>query len=209
MTRENGVYDDPHPPTLLSKDGGPFEGEALVEFISAGAPIHFFIGKHAAKGDARIVAWFCLVDFGGLELPRYYPVICQCDKPALNTECKRWKPKGRSSSLYGDAAVALGRLPKNGEKLVPSKLFPGKLFREEVVVVETDRNGKPLPGPRWHSRLGSLVSLVAGGGTSPPSSSSSSTSSNSNPSSHPIPDAFPVPKTTPIPTTKDGNEDPY
>jgi hypothetical protein len=196
MTQELGVYDDPHAPVLLPGAGNPFEGDALVEFVSAGPPIHFFDERKLASRSSRIVAWFRIVEFGGEQLPRYYPVICQCEKPLLNTECKRWKPKGGRSNLYGDAAVALGRLPKKGDKLVPSKLFRGKLFRAAISVVRSNRKGEPLPHPQWHSRLGNLKELEAGGGTS--ACLDPDTHSNSFP--------LPITKTSPFPTTKDGND---
>src|SRR4030095_14523970 len=197
MTREVGVYDDPHAPTLLSKDGIPFEGETLVEFVSAGAPIHFFDERKAAQRSSRIVALFRAVEFDGVELPRYYPVRCLCEKPYPNTECKPWKPKGGRSSLFGDAAIALGRLRKNGESLIPLRLFRKKLFKAEVSVVISDRSGKPLPSPRWYSRLGSLTKLEAGGlSTSPYAFSHPDSCSDS--------DAFPVTKTIAVTTTKDG-----
>jgi hypothetical protein len=203
MTREVGVYDDPQAPTLLSKDGIPFEGETLVEFVSAGAPIHFFDERKAAQRSSRIVAWFRAIEFDRQQLPRYYPVICTCDKPHMNTECKQWRPKkGARSNLGGDAAIALGRLPKNGESLKPSSLFRNKLFKADVAVVRSDRSGKPLPPPRWHSKLGSLTKLEAGG-----------LSTSSHPVSHPDScsdsDAFPLTKTIPVTTTKDGIEDVY
>ena len=206
MSREVGVYDDPHAPRLLpGEDGTPFEDETVVEFASASNPIHFFHERKAAQPSSRIVAYFRAVGFNGAELPRYYPVFCDCDRPVLNSECTRWRPKGGRSNLFGDAAVALGRLPKKGDKLVPAMLFRGKLFKAEIQVVNTDRSGKPLPPSRWHSRLGSLTRLEAGGGPS----TSSNPSPQTNSSSYSDSKAFPVTKTSPISTTKDGIEDEY
>ncbi len=202
MSREVGVYDDPHAPRLLSSDDGtPFEGETIVEFISAGNPIHFFDERKVAQPSSRIVAYFCAVGFKRAELPRYYPVICACGRPIPNTECTRWKPKGGRSHLFRDAAVALGRLPKKGEKLVPSKLFQRKLFLAHVEIVKSDRKSRSLPEQCWHSRLGTLTRLEAGGEASPDTLSDSS--------SCPLSKAFPFTKTSPIPTTKDGIEDEY
>src|SRR5262249_27481711 len=152
-------------------DGQPFDGETVVEFVSAGKPIHFFNERNAVRRSSRIVAWFRIIEFDGALLPRYYPVICQCDRPAVNTECKLWRPKGGRSNLHIDAAVALGRLPKRGDKLVPARLFTGKLFRAEVATVELDRDKKFLPSSSRYSRLGRLTWLVAGGKALPDSNS--------------------------------------
>jgi hypothetical protein len=193
MTRELGVYDDPHAPVLLSSGDRPLEGETLVELVSAGPPIHFFDERKLATRSSRIVARFRAVEFYGEQLPRYYPVICECERPVLNTECKSWKPKGGRSSLHRDASVALGRLPRKGDRLLPSKLFRNKLFRAEIFVVRQNRKGESLPRSQWHSRLGRLIALEAGGA-----------SRFSNPDSHSNSPPFPVTKTSPFPTTKDG-----
>jgi hypothetical protein len=192
MTHELGVYDDPYAPTLLSKAGEPFEGETLVEFDSYGAPIHFFDERKAAQRTSRIVAWFRAVEFDGELLPRYYPVFCDCANPALNSECNYWRPKGGRSNLYSDAAIALGRLPRKGDKLRPSKLFRDKLFKAQISVVKSDRGGKPIPRPLWHSRLGRLLELEAGGPAS--SLPDPSTSTDTSPSSATKTSAFPTTK---------------
>lgn len=196
MTREVGVYDDPHAPTLLTRDGVPFEGETRVEFVSAGAPIHFFVERKAARQSSRIVARWRAIEFEGQELPGYYPVFCECERPAINSECTPWKPKGGRSNLHGDAAVALGRLPRNGDKLIPSRLFRGKVFKAAVRVVKTDRNGKPRPPECWHSCLGRLTRLEAGGSASPSTCPVTSSFSSSDPY------ASSVTKTSTVPTTK-------
>lgn len=162
MIQEPGVYDETFTPVLLARDGLPFEGETLVEFVASTLPIHFFDDRNASRRSSRMVVCFRAVAFDGLVVPRYYPVICLCDRPAQNGECRNWKPKGFRSNLCRDASIALGRLVRRGDKLTPKRLFAGKLFSAEAEIVRTDRHRKLLPQPLWHSKLGRLTGLVAG-----------------------------------------------
>jgi hypothetical protein len=151
---------------LLVRDGKAFEGETAVQFIRAAGPTHFF---RSQPPDARLVVDFEALEFPGRILKRYYPVRCRCRKPVLREKCPDWCPKGARSAFCQDASVALGRLPRNGDVLLPERLFPGRIFRARIAVVNTGQRqdpatGRPasLPQSAWHSKIAHLVLIEAG-----------------------------------------------
>lgn len=166
ISGQEGIFDQRFPAVLITgPDGEPFEGQKEVEFVEAVGPLHLFRDR-----SARYIVYFRICESQSV-LPVFFPVRCRCLRAILNRRCPTWRPKGHRSNLAIAAAVALNRLPRKGERLIPIRLFKGRIFLAQIGTVRNGRGVDPetkqpekQPRAAWYSKVHRLLELRAGGG---------------------------------------------